>query len=73
MDKIIPNKIYVFKKDFDTKNDINPLRYYAKKGEEVIFEGKSLYAHFRTIKDSRLILLSNKKAFKLLKEKTKEE
>ena len=65
MDKFIPEHKYRLKKDFYV--GAPPLEYFAKKGEIIIFEGKSLYAHFKSL-DGRLILMSNKEAFKYLEE-----
>jgi len=58
-------KKYRVKKDFTI--DAGSIKYEAKKGELLIFTGKSLYAHFEGA-DRRLILLSTKEAFCWLEE-----
>lgn len=59
------NKKYRVKKDFTI--DTDPIKYEAKKGELLVYLGKSLYARFEGA-DRRLILLSTKEAFRWLEE-----
>jgi len=64
--KLTFGKKYVLKKDFHA--EAPPLSWYAKKGETVTYEGKSLgYAHLRG-SDGRTILMSKKEAFSFLEE-----
>ncbi len=72
MKRIVPNKVYIFKKDW---KGVLP-DDYAKKGDRVIFKGHSLYARFDVIDKEgfpvRLILMNFKEPFKYLKEASDE-
>jgi len=66
MNKFVTGQKYRVKKDFYVDCDI--IKYYAKKGEILLFEGPSLYAHFRGYNPDRLVLMSRKEAFEFLEE-----
>ena len=66
MEKIVDGREYRFKKDWS--RDCAPFFYSAKKGDIVVFTGRSLCAHFRKLSDGKTILMSKKEAFKLLEE-----
>jgi dihydrofolate reductase len=63
VERFKPGQKYRVVKDY--YGEALPLIYKAKKGEILIFEGKSLYAHFINVK-GELILMSYKEAFKFL-------
>ena len=66
MNKLVAGQKYRVKNDFYI--NCEPLKYFAKKGELLLFEGKSLYAHFRGYNPNRLVLMTKKEAFEYLEE-----
>lgn len=68
MNKLVVGKKYKVRKDFYI--NCGPLKYFAKKDELLLFEGKSLYAHFRGYNPNRLVLMNKKEAFEYLEEIT---
>lgn len=68
MKKFVTGQKYRVKKDFYL--ECGPVKYFARKGEILLFEGPSLYAHFRGYNPNRLVLMSRKEAFEFLEEIT---
>jgi len=67
MDKVTVGKRYRFKKDWSKNYD--PIFYSAKKGDIVVFTGKSLgNGQFKNLTNGTSIWMSHKEIFKLLEE-----
>ena len=65
MEKVVTGKKYRFKRDWNKNYD--PIFYSAKKGDIVIFLGKSLgNGQFRNLTSETIIWMSHKEIFKLL-------
>lgn len=69
MNRLVTGQKYRVKKDFYV--EALPLKYFATKGEILLFRGKSLgYAHLWGKNPGRLVLMTKKEAFEYLEEAT---
>ena len=67
MEKVVTGKKYRFKKEWN--KNYNPIFYSAKKGDIIIFLGKSLgNGQFRNLTNKTTMWMSRKEIFKFLEE-----